>query len=322
VDALPIKSAQPHADCILSLYLQGLSSPVGAAALAHWDAKLIELVMGAALLVIIVAEQLSKLARWWSTKRLAATNSGRCTADGRGSLLQRVCAEDQQQCWQQQQQKHRCSSAHAGAAASDMVNADAADVSSSSSSSCQYSSSDSSAGSALATATDCVVCVLDADAERMSATAATADASLRTLSSDGQVCGSQSRGLISTSGLRSNNTSLAGPTEEQQNASALLQPLLLSSADADVRDTDLALLQPLLASTAAVADAGLAVSNRDDAGDALQPTGSGSSGGGSVATWAAVLGIGAVAGTASGVMEGLTGETAACRLNVYCVTRC
>jgi hypothetical protein len=197
-----------------------------------------------------------------------------------------------------------------------VVNAEAADVSSSSSNSsssssssssstagscysCQYSSCDSSAGSASGAASDCVVCVLDA--ERMSAAEAV-DASLRTCSSGGQVCGSQGR--ISTSCLT--DASPAGPTYEHQSASTLLQPLLASTADVGEA-------------------AGLTVSNRDD-DDVLQPTGSSSGsssssrGGGSVATWGAVLGIGAVAGTASGVMEGLTGEAASCSCMACCMT--
>jgi hypothetical protein len=271
-----------------------MSSPIGAAALAHWNAKLIELAMAAALLVIIVAEQLSQLAHWLRTKRLAASTSGRSTAEARGSILQGVYVEDQQQ----RQQKHRWGSSRKEVTAADVVNAEAADVNSSSSScsSCQHSSCDSSAGSASGAASDCVVCVLDA--ERMSAAEAV-DASLRAASSDGQVCGSQGR--ISTSCLT--DTSPAGPTYEQQSASTLLQPLLASTADVG-------------------GAAGLAVSNRDD--DVLQPTGSSSSsssrGGGSVATWGAVLGIGAVAGTASGVMEGLTGEAASCSCMACCLT--
>ncbi|KAF6254072.1 hypothetical protein COO60DRAFT_1462905 [Scenedesmus sp. NREL 46B-D3] len=67
----------------ISLFV-GLSSPVGAAALARWDAQLIELVMAAALLVIMLAEQLSSLARCWSTN----ANGDAAGAEGReGGLL-------------------------------------------------------------------------------------------------------------------------------------------------------------------------------------------------------------------------------------------
>jgi hypothetical protein len=243
---------------------------------------LIELVMAAALLVIIVAEQLSKLVRWWRRTCVCAAQAQHDDVDC--YVCQAVHSEEGQQ---QQQGKEQWNGAYTSLAGATSQDIEAADGSSSSSGGGSSSSSSSDSSSDVGDASgssealhraggagDCTLCVVDAEV--------TSDVSKTTLSDVGCCMRPSSHALL-----------MAAPTAAiyQPDDGNLLLPLLLgadSSGDASAEETELP--------SSSTADRGSAIIARGPRGG--------------VRAWLAVLGIGAVAGTASGIMEGLTGGLA------------
>lgn len=282
--------------CVTVLHpcaMQALSSPVGAAILAKLDSKRVELVMGSALLVIIVAEQASKL---FTKHRKQRSNS--------------LQARHQHQ---RPQETQDSSTAPGGHAAADVMGS-----SYSSSYSSIYSGSPfecslsprrasphrpflDSQESAAAAAADCTVCLPDGsstpsrvrDKQRSGPDRVGDDQDLQ-------------HSAVVTFG------DVAGPWPDDQDRplpDREQQPLLPdhSSGAHDIGCTAAAGASNNINSSSS--------GSQPDSGDSSHPGDTVAVGRHrrcwqAVRPWRVVLGIGSIVGTLSGVMEGLTGESA------------
>jgi hypothetical protein len=228
----------------LSCCMQALSSPLGAAILAKLDSRRVELVMGAALLLIILGEQASKLV-------------GRCRQSSQ---------RQQQQQQQQQQTVHGTSSAFGTPGSSG-----------------SSPSADSQEAAAAATeglreaAADCTVDLPDEPDLTSSSSRAAAKQSDRSESVWDAAATQHPRDQGSYESLE---------VEQQQSLLGGSNNNSSSSSSSDSRHS------PGRPST-------VAISSSSSCQDGQS--------GRAVTSWRAVLAIGSVCGSLSGIMEGLTG---------------
>lgn len=247
---------------------QTLSSPLGAAILAKLDARRVELAMAAALLTIIVAEQAARLARRLRPKHDPGTA---------GSSAATAGSQQQQQQLRPQQYIALGSGSNCAAGSSTSICFQVETGTARSDSGADVVLRQQNAASA--SLPDCTVCLLDSDA-----------------SFAGVQCKDTQHGRSSGS------CHAAGDRPKAWQPSC--KALDACDADADQQHSDVR--APLLP---AGNNDGTMQDSRAEVVTSQQPPASSRASTWQVArAWLKVMGIGSIAGTLSGIMEGLTGR--------------
>jgi len=293
---------------------QALSSPLGAAILAKLDSKRVELVMAAVLLLIIVAEQLSKLvARLSKQKQRSRTTACQCSCQSAGCKAGEPCAAQDCDCLES------CDKCGEGCATTGWYAGH--DSSPAREPLLQTGSSELAAEPAAECQSDCVVCLPEGQ-QCPGDASSTKVCKSRVSYHQGSCCCAvleesnpagptpAGRGVWQQQQQQQQQESNpAGPTPQSPCSIILIDDDVGASAAADqqVSEEQQALLPP--GQTAAGPAQPDSSSTSSSSIRPAEAPGSSSSRGRwqAVRSWLLVLGIGSIAGSLSGIMEGLTG---------------